>query len=236
MTKGRAWACVLVCPVSCGCFGGSPASVTHVIAPPRHVIADRFRLYPAPRQATTVCSEQARRTAFTVLCPTLLPRASEGTRRSDQPARLHASGYRRVSRYAYGVLFTYGAPWEQPSKQLLNSPRRFLHFEVLGLITKRVPRDSFIRVVVDPSIRASGGDLFLRRLRTTTVGGHRGVLYAGLPYNKGGNELGGHLTFIWDEQNVTRVVSLHAWTPRRQTLAVLRALIESLKPVPTGSP
>ncbi len=69
-----------------------------------------------------------------------------------------------------------------------------------------------------------------------TLGGHRGVLYAGLPYTQGGNELGGHLTFIWHDETVTRVASLHAWTPRRQTLAVLRALIESLKPEPVSSP
>jgi hypothetical protein len=236
VAKSRVWACVLVCPLACGCFGGAAASVTHAAVPPRHVVADQFRLLPVPRRATTVCAEQARRTAFSVLCPTLLPRASTGTRPGDRPARLRASSYPRVSRYAYGVVFTYNAPWEQPNKQRLNSPRRFLHFEVLGLITKRIPPEAFIRLVVDPRIRASRGDFFLRRLRTMTLGGHRGVLYAGLPYNRGGNELGGHLTFIWHDQNVTRVASLHAWTPRRQTLAVLRALIESLKPEPVSSP
>jgi hypothetical protein len=221
---------VLVCLASSGCLGGSQASVTADTARPHHpAVVDGFRLYPAPAPVVSVCAAQARRVAIRVLCPTLLPRASQGTRPSDPPATVHATSFPAGSRYGYHVVLIYSAPWEQAGKQRLNSPRRFLHFEVLGLIPGRLPKHSFTRVVVDPRARAPGGRRFLQPLRPLTVGARRGMLYAGLPYNQGGNELGGHLTFIWHDGRIVRVASLHAWEPRRQTLDVLRALIESLR-------
>jgi hypothetical protein len=221
---------VLVCLASSGCLGRSQASVATDTARPHHpVVVDGFRLYPVPAPVVAVCAAQARRVAIRVLCPTLLPRASQGTRPGDPPAPVHATSFQPGSSYAYHLVLIYSAPWEQPGKQRLNSPRRFLHFEVLGLIPSRLPKHSFTRFVVDPRARAPGGRRFLQPLRPLTVGARRGMLYAGLPYNEGGDELGGHLTFIWHDGRILRVASLHAWEPRRQTLDVLRALVESLR-------
>jgi hypothetical protein len=76
-------------------------------------------------------------------------------------------------------------------------------------------------------------DHLLRLDRTTPIlfgqrtwAGRRGTLILAPPLAFGG-ENGDHLAFRWTQDGIDRVVSLHAWTPLREAIATLRAVVRS---------
>jgi hypothetical protein len=119
----------------------------------------------------------------------------------------------------YDLAVLYGAPDESPGRGSRNTPASFLHFELLG------------GRVVPQAIGAYGrsGTRPLQRLiGTRKIAGHRGRLYFGLPYDRGGGEYGAHYTFVWRQGAWGYAASLHSWTPHRDTPAVLAAIIAHL--------
>jgi hypothetical protein len=197
---------------------GAPATTTHGGVP----------LLPVRRPVERLCHSVARRASLSILCPSVLPRASVGTRPTDPPAPLRALGFGSRSERDFHLLFIYNAPSENLRR---NDPARFLHFDVLGYRRGVVVRQDLTHVLLDTSARSPTGPRFLRRVRRLDIGGRRGVLYSGLPFDKGGNELGGHYTFIWPEGEMVIGASLHAWTPSKHALETLKALVSHLKVV-----
>jgi hypothetical protein len=127
--------------------------------------------------------------------------------------------------YDFAVL--YGAPNESPARAAQNTPVRFLHFELLGG-----------RYVLEAlSVHGLSGTRPLQRLLgTRTIAGHRGHLYFGLPYDRGGGEYGSHYTFVWRRGPWRYAASLHSWTPHRNRLSVLAAIIAHLVTRPDPGP
>jgi hypothetical protein len=137
----------------------------------------------------------------------LLPRDAESAKPKD--ARLY-----------YLVNAFYGAPNENPRHQRRNTPQRFFQLMVWG------------GPVPDGALQLrdkTRGRLLQRPLGAYSVDGHRGQLYRGLPYWLGGGEYGNHYTFVWGGPQDRMVVSVHAWVPRSETLAVLRAVVGWLR-------
>jgi hypothetical protein len=132
-----------------------------------------------------------------------------------------ASAKPKYARLYYLVNAFYGAPDENPRHQRSNTPRRFFHLMVWG------------GPVPDGALQLGDkahGRLLQRPLGAYSVDGHRGQLYRGLPYWLGGGEYGNHYTFVWGPPQARTVVSVHAWAPRSETLAVLRAVVGWLRP------
>jgi hypothetical protein len=168
-----------------------------------------------------------------VLCPTLLPRPLPPHRATPVGVYTfpvcHAE-HRKPDCPLYDLAVLYGAPAGSPGHGLRNSPRSFLHLELLG--GRGVPGAIGVGGL-------SGTRPLQRLLGTRTIGEHRGRLYFGLPYDRGGGEYGSHYTFVWRQGAWRYAASLHAWRPHRQTLAVLGAIIEHLAaqaaPAPAAS-
>jgi hypothetical protein len=70
-----------------------------------------------------------------------------------------------------------------------------------------------------------------RRIRATTLGGQRGVLYDH-PDHQG--VFDDHLTFIWKKGKITYAASLHARLPRGETTRALGTIIAALRPTAVG--
>ena len=113
-------------------------------------------------------------------------------------------------------MIVYGAPHQNLSAG--DSPRVFLHAEFFSAATMH----SLLEALGVFSL--SGSNRLQTLIGMRTLGGHSGRLYRGLPYSRGGGELGGHVTFVWQAAG-SHAVSLHAWRPVRATLAVLSALV-----------
>jgi hypothetical protein len=128
----------------------------------------------------------------------------------------------------YDLAILYGAPDGSPGHGSCNSPRSFLHLELLG--GRGVPQAVGVGGL-------SGTRPLQRLLGTRTIAGLRGQLYFGLPYNRGGGEYGSHYTFVWRQGAWRYAASLHSWRPHRQTLAVLAAIITHLaaRPEPAST-
>lgn len=145
---------------------------------------------------------------------------THGHRRCLYP-RDAASAKPKDAKPYYLVNAFYGAPDENPHHQRSNTPRRFFHLMIWG---GPVPNGAL------QLGEKSDGRLLQRPLGAYAVDGHRGRLYRGLPYWLGGGEYGNHYTFVWGTAQRRMVVSLHAWAPRAETLAVLRAVVGWLRP------
>ena len=193
----------------------------------------RFPLEPSPPKVVEACRDDQRTHPFVVLCPTRLPRGIAWYRPDKPPAKFHVYQYTQDGRsfqWYSRIVIMYGGPDERPGHGRLNTPNRFLHFEMISGYWRPSHRHAWIRQALE--IGTMAGDRPLQRLLGwRRLGGHGGRLFAGLPYGSGGGELGGHLTFVWRDGGVVHGASLHAWTPRRQTLAVLDAIIQTLAPV-----
>jgi hypothetical protein len=175
-----------------------------------------------------------------VLCPAALPRPVPAINRVAPPRaygyvcwRSHSHRHclypedaraanpgMRSSRFYYLVNAFYGAPDENPSHQRRNTPRRFFHLMVWG---GPVPDGA---LQLDDKAR---GRPLQRPLGSYSIDGRRGRLYHGLSYLHGGGEYANHFTFLTGTTSDRLVVSLHAWAPRAETLATLRALVSWLR-------
>ncbi len=192
--------------------------------PPASTRSTRPALVHVPPRADALCAKAARAATIPVLCPSVLPRATRRLRPQDPLPSLRVASFPSSHGRAFHLIYAYGAPSPDPTH---NRPDRFLHFDVLGYASGGTAAQDFTAALLDPS-RKQGNRPFLRRLRPITIAGHRGVLYAGLPFTQAGDELGGHLTFIWHESGRVLATSLHASDSRPATLRLLEALTTTL--------
>jgi hypothetical protein len=202
---------------------------------PREVLAP-VQLLPTPQRVLNQCRLAQRRSRHPILCPARLPRAFIAWPRGHPPElsaqRLPAPGVswrsrsdpRYRNRTFSGVTIGYGAPWEQdsgPDWRLhlwRNRPCCFLHFEVFW----RRPGRQFVPAGARPA----------------TLGGRRGLLKDATSYGvaSGANDYlywANHTRFLWREDGVDYVASLHRFGTKQETRAFLGRLLLELRRVAT---
>lgn len=204
----------------------TPASTAPSTSGP---IAEGIRLWPLTRGERGACARLAASKSLTVICPAVLPRPLPAA--PPTPIGVYTFPVCRASGkpsgcplYDFAVL--YGAPDERPGHAAYNTPPAFLHFELLG------GRDIADAVGVHT---LSGTRRLQHPLGRRTIAGHRGRLYFGLPYDEGGGELGSHYTFVWRQGGWGYAASLHSWTPHKDALALLAAIVAHLQTQPSGA-
>jgi hypothetical protein len=184
---------------------------------------DGLRLQPVSSAWRAQCHSLAIvvRSRFPVLCPSRLPRTSQG---KSPSADTYWPGYdprpsstsARHARY-FSIGTGYGHPPDAGT-----TARLFTRGFHLVLFEGDVPRDW---LETDPSLKFPQ-----RRVGARTLGGKHGKLYRQLSFGRSFSELGGHSTFVWKEHGVVYAVSLHG-PDARFTLDVLSAIVATLRPV-----
>lgn len=208
----------------------APSKTSTTTAPsPDPDTATGIRLWPLTPREHAACSRLAASKPFPVVCPTLLPRPLPAA----PPTPIGVYTFPICRAYGkpsgcplYDFALLYGAPDERPGHAASNTPPAFLHFELLG------GRDIEDAVGVHT---LSGTRRLQRPLGRRTIAGHRGRLYLGLPYDRGGGELGSHYTFVWREGRWGYAASLHSWKPHTATLTVLAAIVAHLRTEASGA-
>ena len=173
------------------------------------------RLLPTPARVVAQCRRAQARASVRVLCPRRLPRPFVRWPGGELP---------RLGAYLLpgGVGIGYGGPWEPdsgPDWRLhlwRNRPCCFLHLEVF----RRRPGASSIPAGARPA----------------TLGGHRGLLKDATSWglaSRGGDYLywPNHTRFLWRENGVDYLASLHRFGTKVETRALLGRLIRALRPV-----
>jgi hypothetical protein len=153
-------------------------------------------------------------------CPALIPKVA---------GPLTASG-NSIRSDGFAVFdLQYGVPHEQRTQ--LNRPPEVLH---LTIVAGPKPGNLFGGMAY-PGSKAgatleNGLDVGKRRqpllFGTRRWGGHMGALFLAPSYPFGG-QIGGHLTFWWQDGGSGYVVSLHAWEPLRECARVLQTIVAS---------
>ena len=191
------------------------------------------QLVPTPAPVLAECRRAQARWPRPILCPARLPRPFVSWRGHVPPigaSMLPAPGTswssrsdpRYRHRRAGGVTIGYGGPWEPDSgpdwREHLwrNRPCCFLHFEIFWRRSSR--RE------IPPGARPA------------TLGGHRGLIKDasswGLASPTGDYMyFPNHTRFLWRENEVDYVATLHRFGTRAETRALLGRLIRELEPV-----
>jgi hypothetical protein len=201
-------------------------------APPRALAP--VRLLPTPLRVLNQCRLAQARSSFPILCPALLPRPFLGWPRGGPPEpaaeRLPAPGasWRSRSDPRYrkrsfsGVSIGYGAPWEPDSGPdwrvhlWRNRPCCFLHFEVFW--------------------RQKGRRHVPAGARPATLGGRRGLLKDATSFGLASRKndylyWANHTRFLWRENGVDYVATLHRFGTKQESRTLLGRLIGELRPV-----
>jgi hypothetical protein len=212
----RALLAVLVTLLATGCRGAGTSDTGSSARPPESRAAvpsaSPFPLLIPPPKFTRECRALRASRPFLVACPTGLPKP-DSSRIAQAP---YVLSYVRLRGRFAAVMIVYGAPHQNLSAG--DTPRAFLHAEFFSAATMHSLLDGL------GVFGLSGSNPLQTLVGKRTLGGHGGRLYRGLPYSRGGGELGGHLTFVW-QAGGSHAVSLHAWRPVRATLPVLSALV-----------
>lgn len=192
------------------------------------------RLAPTPLRILNQCRLAQARSSFPLLCPVRLPRPFVAWPRGDPPTpaaeRLPAPGVswrsrsdpRYRKRTFSGVSIGYGAPWEPDSGPdwrihlWRNRPCCFLHFEVFW--------------------RKDGPRYVPAGARSATLEGRRGLLKDATSYGVASREndylyWANHTRFLWRENGVPYVATLHRFGTKQETRALLGQLLRQLRPV-----
>jgi hypothetical protein len=187
------------------------------------------RLFPVSARIVAQCRRAQARSSFPILCPRRLPRPFVKPRLRLIAYVLPAPGAhwssrsdpRYRNRAAGGLNFGYGGPWEPDSGPdwrihlWRNRPCCFLHFEVFR--------------------RPGGRRQIPAGARPATLGGRHGLLTDatswGLGSPTGDYLFPNHTRFLWREQGVDYVASLHRFGTKAETQALLGRLIGELRPV-----
>jgi hypothetical protein len=198
--------------VVAACGGGE----TPIGSPSASVVA----LAPMPPSALRKCRAAE---ILRLSCPTQVPAAPYEPRSEIYDARVFATGA--------GTPQTFNFQWggETPGRPERNRPPRMVHIVLVGgdfenefpLRQRTTPEDGLVRMK-----RRVGLDLGPARW-----GGRDGRLILAPPFPLGGID-GNHLLFRWRVGGTGYQLGLHSWEPFTETVATLRAVIESL-PAPS---
>jgi hypothetical protein len=174
-------------------------------------------------QLSTVLSARCQ-SAFVLrpACPELIPKVTGGLAVSQN--RLRSDGFAVFD-------LQYGVPHERRTQ--LNRPPDLLH---LTIVAGPRPGNLFGGMAYpgakEEATLENGLDVGKRRrpllFGTRRWGGHTGALFLAPSYPFGG-QIGGHLTFWWQDGGSGYVVSLHAWEPLRECARVLKAIVASTR-------
>ena len=175
----------------------------------------RVRLFPTPVRVLTQCRLKQAQTAFPILCPARLPRPFLSWPPGEPLPAVHAE------RIPGGLTIGYGGPWEPdsgPDWRLhlwRNRPCCFLHFELFR--------------------RAPGRRNMPAGARSASLGGRHGLLKYATSYGPIGASgdymyWPNHVRFLWRENGVDYVASLHRFGTNAETHALLGRLIRGLRP------
>lgn len=162
------------------------------------------RLHPIAANVIRACRTEQRTQSFPVLCPSRLPRPHVPCPPLSDPGHIKVSTFEDPVAGFYGMEFAYCAPSERTLAQ--NRPTQFLHF-----------------FIGDASFPYSNQGW--HHLASRELGGRQGELY----FQPNSSYHRDHLVFVWRENGVEYEASLHSWDDRRQAVALLDALIASLK-------
>lgn len=172
------------------------------LAIPASAPAAPVRLVPVPAAVIEACQRaQRQRPRFPVLCPTLLPRASRSSFAGLTPSPLGAAAYR-------GTLeIGYDAEGDSSGHPLaFNRPDRFLHL-VLGPADQGIPAGA----------------------RPARLGGRTGLLLPATPGTYAGPYFANHVRFLFQENGVRYVATLHTFG-EQPTEQLLARILHSLRP------
>jgi hypothetical protein len=197
-------------------------------APPRALRAPE--LVRTPPSVLAQCRRAQARSRVTLLCPRRLTKPFIGKRLRLSASMLPAPGAtwtsrsdpRYRNRRAGGLTIGYGGPWEPDSAPdwrghlWRNRPCCFLHFEIFW--------------------RRAGPRQVPAGARPAVLGGHRGLLKDASSYGLASATgdymyFPNHTRFLWRENGVDYVASLHRFGSLQETRALLNRLIRELRPV-----
>jgi len=204
--------CVCVCVVAAGC-GASAAPKRAPAARARHAIAfERM-----PTHALALC----RRSPFLrAACPTLVPATPAG---GPQTTFARVVWSRRV--------FELGTGGEHPGQPAQDRPPQFVHLLVAGgdlasLFPFRFPPP-------EPAVTIRNG--LRRKPRASPLsfgrfawGCRTGRLFLAPSPSMNGGIVGDHLVYWWRAPRGAYAVTLHAWEPFEEAVAVLRRIVWSI--------
>jgi hypothetical protein len=205
---------VLGCAMLAGCGAAGPRESRQAA---RRNAAIAFERLPARALATC-----RRSPAVRAACPTIVPATASGGRLVTF-ARLIWGG----------KIFEFGTGGEVPGHPELDHPPQFVHLVVAGgdlarLFPFRLPPSK-------PMVGIRNG--LRRKPRATAVsfgrfawGCRRGNLVLAPSPSMNGGIVGDHLVYWWRSHSRTYAVTLHAWEPFRQTVAVLKRIVRSVPP------
>jgi hypothetical protein len=184
--------------------------------PPVPSSASPVALAPTPPGALRKCRAAA---ILRPSCPAQVPAAPYDPHSEIYDARVFAT--------APGAPRTFNFQWggETPGRPERNRPPRMVHIVLVGgdfenefpLGQRTTPEDGLIRMK-----RRAGLDLGPARW-----GNLDGRLILAPPFPLGGID-GNHLLFRWSDGGTGYQLGLHAWEPFTETVATLRAVVESL--------
>jgi hypothetical protein len=177
------------------------------------------RLLATPIRVLNQCQLAQARASFQILCPARLPAPFIGWPRGAPPP---VTAERLGKREPIVLSIGYGAPWEPdsgPDWRLhlwRNRPCCFLHFEVFR--------------------RQEGPQHVPAGAHPATLGGRRGLLKDATSWGLASREgdylyWSNHARFLWRENGVPYVATLHRFGTTQETRALLGRLIDELQPV-----
>jgi hypothetical protein len=194
-----------------GCFSGEPEAGTSP------GVVDGIELAPMPPPALERCRAGK---VVARACPTLIP---------SSLWRYRPDWSQQRGGFPFPGAFELSAGAEHPEPSL-DRPPRFVHLLILGGGQAAKPGFKW----------ASGADAVavrdgLRRLHRAqalplgrrTWGGREGELVFAPSFGAEGIA-GNHVVFRWRDGSSYYAVTLHSWEPFTETVAVLRALVESV--------
>jgi hypothetical protein len=169
-----------------------------------------------------------RSSAVRAACPTIVPAPPSGGREVTF-ARVIWSGH----------VFELGVGAEHPGHPEFDRPPRFVHLLVAGgdltsLFPFRLPPGK-------PTAKIRNGLRSRPRTAALSFGRFRwgcrsGELVLAPSPSMSGGIVGNHLVYWWGSRRRAHAVTLHAWEPFRETVAVLKRIVRSVPPARCSVP
>jgi hypothetical protein len=208
----RAWRQIVFALFGCVALAGCGASGANKRS-------DRIAFERMPANDLATCR---RSSAVRAACPTIVPAYPSGGREVTF-ARVIWSGH----------VFELGVGAEHPGHPEFDRPPRFVHLLVAGGDLTRLfpfrlpPGKPMARIRNGLRSRPRTAGLSFGRFRW---GCRSGELVLAPSSSMSGGIVGNHLVYWWGSRRRAYAVTLHAWEPFRETVAVLKRIVRSVPP------